>query len=59
MNELITWRIMCRHLILGLIFVPALALLLRDKPRSAGPSNVDRARASAAQDVAGGRLCRR
>jgi hypothetical protein len=31
MNDLIAWRIMCRHLILGFVFVPAFALLLREK----------------------------
>ena len=55
MNDLIAWRIMCRFLILGLVFVPAFALLLDEKPRPAGPE-VDRGRASIATDVAGKRL---
>jgi hypothetical protein len=55
MNDLIAWRAMCRHLILGLVFVPAFALLLREGPRPAGP-DVDRSRAPIAHDVAGKRL---
>jgi hypothetical protein len=54
MNELITWRIVRRHLILGLVFVPALALLLRENPRTPAPE-VDRGGASIAQNIAGGR----
>jgi hypothetical protein len=55
MNHLIASRIVCRYLILGLVFVPAFALLLHEKPRPAGPE-VDRGRASIAHDVAGKRL---
>jgi hypothetical protein len=55
MNDLIAWRIICRHLILGLVFVPALALWFHERPRPTGPE-VDRDRASIAHDVAAKRL---
>jgi hypothetical protein len=50
MNDVIAWRIMCRHLILGLVFVPAFALLLHEKRQPAGPE-VDRGPASITHDV--------
>ena len=48
-------RTFLRYLILGLVFVPALALLFHEKPRTVGPE-VDRERVSIAHDVAGKRL---
>jgi hypothetical protein len=55
MNDLITWRLVCRYLILGLVFVPALALWLHDTP-SPGRPGVDGGRISIAHDGGGDRL---
>jgi hypothetical protein len=55
MNDLLAWRIVCRYLILGLVFVPSFALWLHEKPRPAGPEG-DRGRASIAHGIAGNGL---
>ena len=52
MSSLIAWRIVFRYLILGLVFVPAVALWFHEQSRPV-EREVGRGRAAIAQDVTG------